>query len=147
MCRNAQQSANSSEVQAAACPCTRAIDRFLRANQQPTGPLANQNATSHLRQSGRHLPPAPIRTPASSSRLGGEIQLLLRQPRVFLIPSSCLTSPPLAIEAWLGAFPRTNRCVINPPFRFGQGTKPSYISLLLYYNYSSPRARMCSPSG
>ncbi len=44
----------SSSVRAAVCPCTRTIDHFSHECQQPAGALVNQNAASHLRQSG-HL--------------------------------------------------------------------------------------------
>ncbi len=68
----------SSKVRDTAYPCTRAIDRFSRthARQLPTCAQANQNATSHLRQSGRlvqselRISPGPIRTRERSSRLG-----------------------------------------------------------------------------
>ncbi len=54
-----------------------AFDRFLRLRQQSTRAMANQNATSHLRQSGRHVPPEPIRTLESSSRVGGQKRPIL----------------------------------------------------------------------
>ncbi len=40
-------------MQIDASPYTRATDRFSREHQKPTRVLANQNVTSHLRQSGR----------------------------------------------------------------------------------------------
>ncbi len=41
-----------SSVRVASCPCTRAINRFLRLRHELTCALANQKAASHLRQSG-----------------------------------------------------------------------------------------------
>ncbi len=48
----------NSKVAAAECKLplgtyTRATDRFSRERQKPTRALANQNVTSHLRQSAR----------------------------------------------------------------------------------------------
>ncbi len=61
---------------------TRAIDCPSRARQQRARPCVSVRVkTRALGQSGRRIPPAPIRTPERSSRQGGQMRILFTQPR------------------------------------------------------------------
>ncbi len=64
-----------SSVREAACPCARAIDRSSHVGYRS---LLTRTPIAYTRpgQSECRIPPAPIRTPERSSRLGGQMRIL-----------------------------------------------------------------------